>query len=77
MDDKQRALHYKEDGRCQTKKTNCPFRLKFIKKPKEPITGSITNSTNVSIMQEGEYFEFFEAIHHHNHPLFFIEGQSS
>jgi hypothetical protein len=27
---------FKEDGRCQTKKTNCPFRLKFIKKPKEP-----------------------------------------
>lgn len=42
----------KEDGRCLTKKTNCPFRLKFIKRnPNDP------------------EFEFFEAIHHHNHPL--------
>lgn len=42
----------REDGRCQTKKTNCPFRLKFIKRS-----------------QNDEQFEFFEAIHHHNHPL--------
>jgi hypothetical protein len=26
-------------------------------------------------MLDGEYFEFFEAIHHHNHPLFTFEGQ--
>ena len=39
----------------QTKKTNCPFRLKFIKKK--------TSNGHQS------YFEFFEAIHRHNHEL--------
>lgn len=25
----------KEDGRCQSKKTNCPFRMKFVQRPGE------------------------------------------
>lgn len=40
-----------------TKKTNCPFRLKFIKKQE----GTSRNKV--------EFFEFFEAIHRHNHEL--------
>ncbi|CDW86960.1 UNKNOWN [Stylonychia lemnae] len=51
------AGYMKQDGRCQSKKSNCPFRLKFTKQVGK------------------DYFEFFQAIHYHNHPL--IIGQKT
>ncbi|TNV84484.1 hypothetical protein FGO68_gene15337 [Halteria grandinella] len=39
------------DLKPQSKKTNCPFRMKFVKQP------------------DSNFFEFFQAIHGHNHDL--------